>query len=102
MKVFFEKEEHLYFVTHGLFYHIPVLIVPAFIRGIQLKLPCTPRTIFDGCQIVHWEPLDAKRRCPQKNGMGYVKMHGFYGNPNRIREWGYAFKSNSYLSCYLS
>ena len=25
-----------------------------------------PRTIFHGCQIVHWDPLDGKRRCPQK------------------------------------
>ena len=37
--------------------------------GIQFRLPCTPtpRTIFHGCQIVHWNPLDGKRRCPQKN-----------------------------------
>ena len=34
--------------------------------GIQFRLPCTPRTIFHGCQIVHWDPLNAKRRCPQK------------------------------------
>ena len=41
-----------------------------------------PRTIFYGCQIVHWDPLNAKRRCPQINfGLGYVKLHGFYGNP---------------------
>ena len=41
-----------------------------------------PRTIFHGCQIVHWDPLDGKRRCPQKNfGLGYVKLHGFYANP---------------------
>ena len=25
-----------------------------------------PRTIFHGCQIVRWDPLDGKRRCPQK------------------------------------
>ena len=44
-----------------------------------------PRTIFHGCQIVHWDPLDGKRRCPQKkNGLGYVKLHGFYANPKRI------------------
>ena len=36
--------------------------------GIQFRLPCNPppRTIFHGCQIVHWDPLDGKRRCPQK------------------------------------
>ena len=53
--------------------------------AIQLRLPCTPpppRTNFHGCQIVHWDPLDAKRRCPQKQiGLGYVNMHGFHGNP---------------------
>ena len=51
--------------------------------GIQFRLPCTPpRTIFHWCQIVHWDPLDGKRRCPQKNfGLGYVKLHGFYANP---------------------
>ena len=49
--------------------------------GIQFRLPCTPRTSFHGCQIVHWDPLDAKRRCPKKFGLGYVKSHGFYGNP---------------------
>ena len=40
------------------------------------------RTIFHGCQIVHWDPLDGKRRCPQKNfGLDYVKLHGFNANP---------------------
>ena len=30
-------------------------------------------------------PLDPKRRCSYKNfGMGYVKMHDFHGNPQRI------------------
>ena len=26
-------------------------------------------------------PPDCETRCPQKIGMGYVKMHGFHGNP---------------------
>ena len=26
-----------------------------------------PRTIFHGCQILNWEPLDAKRRCSHKH-----------------------------------
>ena len=38
----------------------------SIVPGIQSRLPCTPRTIFHGRQIVHWDPLDAKRRCPQK------------------------------------
>ena len=47
-----------------------------------LEPPPPPRTIFHGCQIVHWDPLDGKRRCSQKNfGLGYVKLHGFYANP---------------------
>ena len=42
----------------------------------------SPRTIFHGCQIVHWDPLDGKRRCSQKIfGLGYVKLHGFYASP---------------------
>ena len=50
--------------------------------GIQFRLPCTPRTIFHGCQIVHLDPLDGKRRCPQKKiGLDYVKLHGFYADP---------------------
>ena len=44
--------------------------------------PPPPRTIFHGCHSVHWDPPDAKKICPQKNiGLGYVKMHGFHGNP---------------------
>ena len=39
------------------------------------------RKIFHGCQIVHWHPLDEKQSCLKKIGMGYVKMHGFHGNP---------------------
>ena len=43
--------------------------------GNQFKLPCAPppRTFLHGCQIVHWDPLNAKRSCPkQKIGMGYL------------------------------
>ena len=47
-----------------------------------LAPPPPPRTIFHGCQIVHWDPLDGKRRCPKKKiGLGYAKLHGFYANP---------------------
>ena len=56
--------------------------------GIQSTPPSNlgylapPRTIFHGCKIVYLDPLDGKRRCPQKNfGLGYVKLHGFYANP---------------------
>ena len=44
--------------------------------------PPPPQDNFHGCQIVNWDPLDGKRRCPQKNfGLGYVQLHGFYANP---------------------
>ena len=37
-------------------------------------------TIFHGSQIVHMDPLNAKRSCPKRNvGIGYVKMHCFHG-----------------------
>ena len=29
IKVFFEKVEKMHFITHGMFYHIPVFVVPA-------------------------------------------------------------------------
>ena len=46
--------------------------------GVQFRLPCT-HTV---CKIDHWDPLNAKQSCPQKYfSIGYVKMHGFYGNP---------------------
>ena len=35
--------------------------------GANFDLPCTPpRTIFHGCQIVHWDPRNAKNFCPQR------------------------------------
>ena len=34
-----------------------------------------PQDNFFGCQIVRWDPLNAKLMCPQKKiGTGYVKM----------------------------
>ena len=36
-------------------------------------------------------------------GMGYVKMHGFHGNPlYDFREWGVGLQIQSYLGFYLS
>ena len=75
-----QSSQHHYFNCLFLRYSY---VVKHIYPGIQFRLPCTPpRTIFHGCQIVHWDPLDGKRRCPQKNfGLGYVKLHGFYANP---------------------
>ena len=54
-----------------------------YTHRIQLRLACTSRTIFHGCQIVHWDPPpESETKVSSKNfGMGYVKMHGFHGNP---------------------
>ena len=47
----------------------------------RLDLPFIPMTISYECQIVHWEPLNAKQ-CPKKlSNFGNVKLHGFNGKP---------------------
>ena len=63
----------------------------------------TDRTIFHGCQIVYWDPLNAKRSCPQNNfGMGYVKMRMVSMGIHSGFENGGMPTKYSYLSCYLS
>ena len=47
-----------------------VTIIP----GSNLGYLATPKAIFHGCQIVHWDPLNVKRSCPQQNfGTGYKR-----------------------------
>ena len=58
--------------------HLLFLVIPASNLG-YLAAP-NPRTIFHGCQIVHWYP-QMRNEGVLKNGMCYVKMHGFHGNP---------------------
>ena len=72
--------------------------------GANLTYLEPPRTIFHGCHSVHWEPPDPKKNvCPPKNiGLGYVKMHGFHGNPLCTSQVGGVPKIHSYLTCYLS
>ena len=36
-----------------------------FTSGANLTYLALPRTIFHGCQIVHWDPRNAKNFCPQ-------------------------------------
>ena len=38
--------------------------------SIQFRLPCIPRTTSYGCQVVHWDPLNAKRSCSPKLDAG--------------------------------
>ena len=73
-------------IGNGIFFNlregIPKHIIAHTPASNLGNLAPPPRTIFHGCQIVHLDPLDGKRRCPQKKfGLGYVKLHGFYGNP---------------------
>ena len=41
-------------------------------------------------------PSECETKFTSKHfSMGYVKMHGFHGNPlHDFREWGYAYKFN--------
>ena len=57
----------------------PDLGLNCFTLASNLGYLASPRTIFHGCQIVHWDPWNVKRWCPKKIAMGYVKMHGFHG-----------------------
>ena len=44
-----------------------------------------------------------KKVCPPKNiGLGYVKIHGFHGNPLCTLQVGGVPRIQSYLTCYLS
>ena len=65
--------------------------------------PPPPRTIFHGCQIVHWDPLDAKQRCPQKKiWFGPCVIAWFLWQPTANLRRGVCLENYSYLSCYLS
>ena len=39
---------------------------------------------------------------PKNIGLGYVKIHGFHGNPLCTSQVGGVPKNQSYLTCYLS
>ena len=70
----------------------------SFYPGIQFKFPCTPRTLTHGCQIVHWDLLNAKQSCPQKNfGMGFVKYMVSMATPYMVIENGGSLQIQSYL-----
>ena len=69
--------------------------------GIQLRLPCTPapEDNFHGCQIVHWDPLNAKRSCSKKIWYGLCENACMVIANLRM---GVCLLNNSYLSCYLT
>ena len=70
--------------------------------GIQFRLPCTPSTIFHGCLIVNWDPLNAKRRCSQKTSYGLCENAWFPWKPIADLRMGVCLQKYLYLSCYLS
>ena len=45
-----------------------LIVLSAYTPGANLTYlaPPPPRTIFHGCQIVHWDPRNAKNFCPQR------------------------------------
>ena len=49
-------------------------------------------------------PFECETKFSLKHfGTGYVKMHGFHGNPlYDIREWGVGLQIQSYLGFYLA
>ena len=50
--------------------------------GIQLRLPCIPQDNFEWVQKCSLGPPGCETKVSSKNfGLGYVKLHGFYGNP---------------------
>ena len=77
------------------------LYTPASKLG-YLAPPPPPRTIFHGCQIVHWDPLDAKQRCPKKIWFGLCDIAWFLWQPAANLRRGVYLQNNPYLSCYSS
>ena len=67
---------------------------------IQFMLPCNPRTIFHGCQIVYWDPWK-RNKVVLKNILVWamwkcmvsMATHSGFGN-------GVCQQNYSYLSCY--
>ena len=47
-----------------------------------------PRTIFHGCQIVHCDPLDGKRRCPKTLFWAMLKCMVFMATHSEFEKGG--------------
>ena len=52
----------------------------SLVEGFSYDLSCSPRAFLIHAKF-KWDPQNAKRSSPKTFGMGYVKMHGFHGNP---------------------
>ena len=44
-----------------------ITFIGTYTPASNLGYLAPPRIISHGCQIVYWDPLDGKRRCPQKH-----------------------------------
>ena len=50
--------------------------------GVEVRSILHSYGLSNLCQIVHWDPLNAKRSSPKNNSVWAMrKMHGFHGNP---------------------
>ena len=72
--------------------------------GVKVRSILHSYGLSNSCQIVQWDPQNVKLSSPHKKlGMGYVKMHGFHGNPlYDSRDWGVGLQIQSYLGFFLS
>ena len=58
---------------------------PSHYPSIQFRSPCTPKDTFSWMPNCLLEAPGCETKVSSKNfGIGYVKMHGFYGNPLHI------------------
>ena len=55
-------------------------MVHSYYPGIQIRLTCIPGQFFMGAKMFIGTPL-LQNEVLKNTGMGYVKMHGFHGNP---------------------
>ena len=57
--------------------------------GVEVQSILHSYGLLNSSQIVKWDPQNGKRSSPQYIfAIGYVKMHGFHGNPlYNFRDW---------------
>ena len=75
----------------------------SFYPRIQFKLPCITRTIFNGCQIVYWDPPECETKVSSKNfWFGLSENAWFPWQPIAGLRMGVCLQKYSHLNCYLS
>ena len=81
-------------------------------QSVYKKCTCTPasnlgylaapRTNFHMCQIVYWNPLNAKQSCSKKLWYGLCENAWFLWQPIANLRMGGCLQNYSSFSCYLS